>query len=238
MLDKNQKLNIINKLMSFIIAIDGPAGSGKTTTAKRVAEILKVIYLDTGAMYRAVGLYVLSKIGETLDEDKIKPLLNEIEIRFENVSGERRILLNGRDISDEIRNETISQMASKVSTLKSVRDFLVDEQRRISKNTSLVAEGRDIGTVVFPHAQLKFYMDCTIDERAKRRSLEYSEKKIQTDISDIKRQIAERDERDKSRAHAPLKMADDAILIDTTSMSKEEQIQFVVAKAQKLKDCI
>ncbi|MDD3803281.1 MAG: (d)CMP kinase [bacterium] len=224
--------------MSFIIAIDGPAGSGKTTTAKRVAQILKVIYLDTGAMYRAVGYYVLSKLGDTLDEEKIKPLLSEIEIRFENVSSERRIFLNGQDISDEIRNEKMSQMASRVSTLKSVRDFLVEEQRRISKDTSLVAEGRDIGTVVFPDAQLKFYMDCTIEERAKRRFLEYSEKNIEADLEDIKRQIAERDERDKSRAHAPLKMAKDAILIDTTRLSKEEQIKFVVSKAQELKDCV
>lgn len=224
--------------MSFIIAIDGPAGSGKTTTAKRVAEILKVIYLDTGAMYRAVGLYVLSKLGDTLDEEKIAPILSEIKINFENRDGERRIFLNGKDVSEEIRNEKMSQMASKVSTLKSVRDFLVEEQRRISKNTSLVAEGRDIGTVVFPDAQLKFYMDCSIEERAKRRFLEYTEKHIDADFEDIRRQIAERDERDKSRAHAPLKMADDAVLIDTTRLSKEEQIQFVVSKAKKFADCV
>jgi len=224
--------------MSFIIAIDGPAGSGKTTTAKRVAEILKVIYLDTGAMYRAVGLYVLSKLGDTLDEERIAPILPEIKINFENVGGERRIFLNGRDVSEDIRNEKMSQMASKVSTLKSVRDFLVEEQRRISKNTSLVAEGRDIGTVVFPNAQLKFYMDCSIEERAKRRFLEYTEKHMDADFEDIRRQISERDERDKSRAHAPLKMADDAVLIDTTRLSKEEQIQFVVSKAKKLADCV
>jgi len=224
--------------MTFIIAIDGPAGSGKTTTAKRVAEILNIIYLDTGAMYRAVAYFVLLRLGETLEEERIKNLLRNIEIKFKNISNERRIYLNGQDISNEIRNEKISQMASKVSSLKSVRDFLVDEQRRISKGTSLVAEGRDIGTVVFPDAQLKFYMDCSIDERAKRRSLEYLEMKIQADISDIKRQIAERDKRDKERAHAPLKMAKDAILIDTTSLSKEEQINFVIAKAQKIKDCI
>ncbi|MGE3063497.1 MAG: (d)CMP kinase, partial [bacterium] len=224
--------------MSFIIAIDGPAGSGKTTTAKRVAQILKVIYLDTGAMYRAVGLFVLSKLGDTLDEEKIKPILAEIKINFENIDGERRIFLNGKDVSDEIRNEKMSQMASKVSTLKSVRDFLVEEQRRISKNTSLVAEGRDIGTVVFPNAQLKFYMDCTIEERAKRRFLEYSERNVEANLEDIKRQIEERDERDKSRTHAPLKMASDAILIDTTRLSKEEQIKFVVSKAQELKDCV
>ena len=224
--------------MSFIIAIDGPAGSGKTTTAKRVAEILNVIYLDTGAMYRAVAYYVLLKIGDTLDEEKIKALLCEIEIKFENRMNERRILLNKEDISDKIRNEKISQMASRVSTLKSVRDFLVEEQRRISKGTSLVAEGRDIGTVVFPNAQLKFYMDCSIEERAKRRSLEYSEKNVDSDLEDIKRQIAVRDERDKTRAHAPLKMAEDAILIDTTRLSKEEQIKFVVSQAQKIKDCV
>lgn len=224
--------------MSFIIAIDGPAGSGKTTTAKIAAERLKVVYLDTGAMYRAVALYVLSKFGDTQDEELIKSVLSEIHIDFRNDEAERKILLNGVDVSDKIRNEKISSMASKISALKSVRDFLLAEQRNVAKDRSIVAEGRDIGTVVFPNAQLKFFMECTVEERARRRMLEYRSKGIEISEEEIKQQIMERDERDRNRAHAPLRMAENAILIDTTNLSKEDQIQLVVQKAEKLASCL
>lgn len=219
--------------MHLIIAIDGPAGSGKTTTAKESAKRLGIVYLDTGAMYRAAAYYVLSKKTDIENEDEVKKLLPDIEISFINSHSERRILLNGEDVSELIRNEEISQAASKLSTLKSVRDFLVSQQRRIGETNDLVAEGRDIGTVVFPNAQLKFFMQCSVDERAKRRAKEYADRNIRISHEDIKKQIEERDLRDSSRAHAPLKMADDAILIDTTNMSKEEQIQLVVRKAKE-----
>jgi len=219
--------------MHLIIAIDGPAGSGKTTTAKESAKRLGIIYLDTGAMYRATALYVLSKSVDIEDEESIKQILSEIDIYFKNEDGERRIILNGKDVSQNIRNEEISQAASKISTLKSVRDFLVSQQRKIGENDSIVAEGRDIGTVVFPKAVLKFFMQCSVEQRAKRRTDEYAEKNIEISYEEIKKQIEERDLRDSSRAHAPLKMAEDAILIDTTNMSKEEQIQFVVRKAKE-----
>lgn len=219
--------------MHLIIAIDGPAGSGKTTTAKESAKRLGIVYLDTGAMYRAAAYYVLSKKTDVENEEEVKRLLPEIEISFENRGSERRILLNGNDVSELIRTEEISQAASKMSTLKSVRDFLVSQQRKIGESSDLVAEGRDIGTVVFPNATLKFFMQCSVDERARRRAKEYEDKNIKVSYEDIRNQIEERDLRDSSRAHAPLKMAEDAVLIDTTNMSKEEQIQLVVRKAKE-----
>jgi len=222
--------------MNFIIAIDGPAGSGKTTTAKNVAQRMNIIYLDTGAMYRAVAYYIINKGIDILDEDAISKELKNINIELKNIDNEMLIFLNGEDISTKIRNEKISQGASKISTLKSVRDFLVDKQREIGNNNSIVAEGRDMGTVVFPNADLKIFMDCSIEKRAIRRYNEYKEKNINLSLETIKKEIKERDHRDKTRKYAPLKMADDAILLDTTSMSKEEEITFVIEQAKQSKN--
>ena len=218
--------------MTFIITIDGPAGSGKTTTAKGSAEKLGMIYLDTGAMYRAAALYMIKNNIDVMNENIVKEHLININITFDK---DRNIFLNNENVSKEIRNEEISQAASKISTLKCVRDFLVSLQRDIGNKCDIVAEGRDMGTVVFPNAALKFYIECSIDERAKRRYNEYLKNRIDVEIDNIKDEIEIRDNRDKTRKYAPLRMAENAILIDTTKLSKEDQIKFVIEKAKTVR---
>ncbi len=218
--------------MNLVITIDGPAGSGKTTTAKAVAKALNIMYLDTGAMYRAVALYMLRHNIDTLDEKIVKMNLKNVSIDFIYKQGNGSIILNNEDVSNEIRNETISQAASKVSTLKDVRDFLAAQQRQIGMKHDVVAEGRDMGTVVFPDAPYKFFMECSVEGRAKRRADEYLAKGEEADYNKILEEIKIRDNRDRTREHAPLRMAEDAILIDTTRMSKEEQITFVISTVE------
>ncbi len=218
--------------MTFIITIDGPAGSGKSTTAKGSAEKLGMIYLDTGAMYRVTALYMIKMNVDIMDGNTIRKYLKNINITFDK---KRNIFLNNKNVSEEIRNEEISQAASKISTLKCVRDFLVSLQRDIGSKCDIIAEGRDMGTVVFPDAALKFYIECSIDERAKRRYNEYLQNRIDVDIDDIKDEIEIRDNRDKTRKYAPLRMAENAILIDTTKLSKEDQINFVTKKAKTVR---
>lgn len=219
--------------MGFVIAIDGPAGSGKTTTAKISARQLGMIYLDTGAMYRAVALYMIEKGINIDNEEAVKNELNNIKLTFDK---KRNIFLNDRNVSGLIRNEEISQGASKVSVHPSVRSFLVDMQRKIGHMNDIVAEGRDMGTVVFPDAPLKFFIKCSIDERARRRYNDYLENGNDITLDELKQEIEKRDERDSTRKYAPLRMADDAILIDTTNLSKEEQIDIVVKKAETVRE--
>lgn len=218
--------------MNLVITIDGPAGSGKTTTAKAVAKALDIMYLDTGAMYRAVALYMIRNGIDTLNEEEVTKRLGELNIDFVYRNGKGIIMLNGEDVSSAIRNEDVSQGASKVSTLKPVRDFLAAQQRKIGEKHDVVAEGRDMGTVVFPDSRYKFFMECSVEQRAKRRFEEYREKGQEADYENILEEIKIRDNRDRTREHAPLRMADDAILIDTTRMSKEEQIAFVVSTVE------
>lgn len=218
--------------MNLVITIDGPAGSGKTTTAKAVAKALNIMYLDTGAMYRAVALYMLRHNIDTLDGKAVGMNLENVSIDFIYKDGNGSIMLNNEDVSGEIRNETVSQAASKVSTLKDVRDFLAAQQRQVGMKRDVVAEGRDMGTVVFPDAPYKFFMECSIEGRAKRRADEYLAKGEKADYNKILEEIKIRDNRDRNREHAPLRMAEDAILIDTTRMSKEEQITFVISTVE------
>ncbi len=217
--------------MNFIVTIDGPAGAGKTFTAKESARVLGMLYLDTGAMYRSVALYMLNNHIDIMSEDVI-PALNEIKISFDN---DRNIFLNNMNVSDEIRTEKVSQGASRVSTIKEVRSFLVKQQREIGNISDIVAEGRDMGTIVFPNAQVKFFLECSIDERTRRRYNDYLKKGIDIDYDKLKAEIISRDQRDTTRQYAPLRKADDAILIDTTKLSKEDQISFVIEKAEAIR---
>ncbi len=209
-----------------VIAIDGPSGAGKSTVAKLVAEKLGYFYLNTGAMYRAVALY-LHKKGKTPDNVITEEDLKGIELDFDN---EGNIYLNGENVAEKILSPEISKLASDFSKLPVVRKVLTEQQRKIGLKKPSVLEGRDIGTVVFPDAKYKFFLDATPEERAKRRYLQLKEKNPDTKINfeEILKQQIERDKQDSSRDIAPLKKADDAVYIDTTGMEIKDVVQKIL----------
>jgi len=200
--------------MNFTVAIDGPAGSGKSTIAKIVCKELGFTHIDTGAMYRAVGLYALNKKIDIYDEEAVNNILDEIDIKY--VDG--KIYLNGNDVSGVIRTPEVSNAASRVSSYKLVREKLVYLQQKASENGMYILDGRDIGYKVLPNANLKVFLTASIDCRAQRRFLELPN----ANLEEIKEQIKIRDHNDSTRKESPLKMADDAILVDTTEMTIEE----------------
>ena len=206
----------------MVIAIDGPAGAGKSTVAKFLAKKLNIVYLDTGAMYRAIGLKVYDDGCEMSDHDRIKELLDAADIEIKYEDGTQTVWLDGKDVSKEIRLNHISKMASDVSAIPFVRVKLVEMQRKIASKQSTVLDGRDIGTVVFPNAEYKFFLTATVDERANRRYKELLEKGQNADLEIIKKEIEQRDYNDSHRVTSPLKKADDAIEIDTTGLDIEQ----------------
>ena len=207
------------------VAIDGPAGAGKSTIARAVAARLGFIYVDTGALYRAVGLYGLRKGADTTSADQMLPLLEEIQVELAYVEQEQRVLLNGEDVSQAIRVNQASMAASNVSAIQGVRDFLFDLQKNMARRHNVVMDGRDIGTVVLPEAQVKIFLTATPEERATRRYNELLEKGQQVNFDQLLAEVKQRDYNDSHRAAAPLKQADDAVLVDTTGLTKEESIQ-------------
>jgi len=213
----------MNKPIS--IAIDGPAAAGKSSIARAIAASLGFIYVDTGAMYRAIGCYALGNGVATNDAAAVNALLPEIEldVRYEN--GEQRIYLNGEDVSVAIRRPEMSMAASNVSAIPEVRTFLLEQQRSFAKTQSVVMDGRDIGTVVLPDATVKFFLTASVDERTKRRLIEYEEKGQIVKFDDLLEEMIRRDKQDSERAAAPLKQADDAVLVDNTSFTKEETLE-------------
>ena len=217
------------------IAIDGPAGAGKSTMARAVAKELGYIYVDTGAIYRTVGYYVdFCGIGPK-DIDMVTRLLDEvnIEIRYDE-AGAQQMILNGRDVSGEIRTQRMGDYASKLSTLQVVRDFLLDVQRDMARNHNVVMDGRDIGTVVLPDAQVKIFLTASAEVRAKRRLLELQEKgDRKSTFESVLREIRERDERDTNRAIAPLKPAADAVHLDTSELTIDEAVAAMKAIIEK-----
>lgn len=208
--------------MSFIVAIDGPAGVGKGTIAKIVAEKFKLINIDTGATFRCVTLEMLNRNIKLDEEDKIIKLLNEINIEIEKVHSEDIVLLNGKDVSLEIRTPKVNEFVSPVSTLKIVRENLLYLQRKMAEGKNVIVEGRDIGTTVFPNADVKIYLDATPEERANRRVKQNIEKGIECSYEQVLESVKNRDKIDSSRETAPLKRAKDAIYIDCTELSLEE----------------
>ena len=216
--------------MGFVVAIDGTSGSGKTTTARKVSELLDWLYLDTGATYRAVAYFVLKLGINPNDESKVTQILDELNIEIKKISGEQRTIVNGEDVSDELRTIQVSKAVTPISKIKEVRKYLVGIQRKIVDDKNAIIEGRDIGTVVFPDADIKFYMDANINIRASRREKQDSI----GDLEEVKKDLKRRDCHDSKRKESPLKKADDAFLLDTSSLTIAEQVDIVVSEIKKL----
>lgn len=210
------------------IAIDGPSGAGKSTISKMLAKKLGIIYLDTGAMYRAVALYVSRKGVDVNDRDKVVPLLTEIEIEFRGEGDEKKIYLNGEDVSAAIREHAVSKMASDVSKIKEVRLFLVEQQRAIAKKNDVVLDGRDITSYVLPDSKYKFFLTATPEERARRRYEELKAKGSDISYETILADVNDRDYNDTHRDFAPLVQTEDSVFIDSTDMSTDEVIEVIL----------
>ncbi len=219
----------------LVIAIDGPASSGKSTTAKLVADKLGLMYLDTGAMYRAIALKIYQSGIELTDKAALTKLLNSTTVSQVNRGGEVHFLLDGEDVSEAIRTPEISLWVGPVSEHALVREYLVDWQREIGKDGGIVADGRDIGTVVFPGADLKVYLTADSHVRAVRRHKELAARGITQSVDDVEEAIIKRDQRDSTREHSPLRKADDAVAIDTSRCTVGDQVETVLALVKKLK---
>lgn len=217
----------------FIIALDGPAASGKSTTARLVAKKLGYIYIDTGAMYRACALSSLNKKISLDNPTLLNQMLDEIEIKIEQTNQGNKILLNGKDVSAEIREENISLLSSKIASIPEVRKKMVFLQQKMGKNGGIVMDGRDIGTVVFPNADFKFFIVASYSVRAKRRWQELQSKGINSDLRTIEEELKWRDKNDSERKSSPLQKAQDAYEIDTTSLSIDEQVDLIIKKITK-----
>jgi len=222
----------------MIIAIDGPSGAGKSTVGKILAKRLGLVYLDTGAMYRAVGLAVLRAKIDPADTETIINLVKNLSIEFKGLGDELRIFLDGEDVSEQIRDERVSKMASIVSTIPEVRRILVERQRQIGTQSGngCVLDGRDIGTVVFPDADFKFFLTAKPEARARRRYEENLKKGIQTSYEDTLAEIQDRDLRDTSRLDSPLQIPENAFVIDTSEMDLEEvlsQLLDIISQRRK-----
>ena len=216
--------------MKPVIAIDGPAGAGKSTVSRRVARVLGLRYVDSGAMYRVVGVLADEQRTDLADSRALAALCDGLELRFEETDDGVRVLANGRDLSRAIRTAAAGQLASKVSVVPVVRERLVALQRAMAAGGGVVMEGRDIGTVVLPGATVKVFLVASAAERARRRCAELAARGEAADLEQVTREIEERDRRDQSRAHSPLRPADDAVLVDTTS----EPIEAVVERVRAL----
>jgi cytidylate kinase len=218
----------------LIVAIDGPAGSGKSTSAKLVAQKLGYLYIDTGAMYRAVTLMVLRSEIPLENTDKITELAEDIDIRLEYVNGKTSVFVSGENITEEIRTKTVNSSVSEISKIEGVRTALVAKQREMKDlNNGIVMEGRDIGTVVFPDADIKIFLTASIEQRTKRRVKEFEEKGIEVSLDEIKENILHRDVIDSTRSVSPLKKAPDAVEIDTSKVTIEEQVNLILNVVKK-----
>ena len=215
------------------VAIDGPASSGKSTISKLIAKENHFVYLDTGAMYRVVTLAVLRNNISLDDYEAIENLVQNIEIRFLMKDGKQSVFMNGEDVTDEIRSVEVTKNVSAVSAIKEVRTRLVHLQQEIAENHSIIMDGRDIGTVVLPQAEIKIFLVASVEERAKRRFIENQEKGIEMSYEELVEDIRRRDHIDSTRKESPLKKAEDAIEIDTTTMTIEDVVKTVTALIQK-----
>ena len=213
--------------MSFNIAIDGPAGAGKSTIAKQLAKELSFIYVDTGAMYRSMALYFMRNGIAKEDEAAISDACKTVEVSIAYENGEQQVLLNGENVSKEIRKEEVGKMASATSVYKEVRTKLVELQQKLAADKDVIMDGRDIGTCVLPNTQVKIYLTASVETRAERRYQELQEKGAACDLEVIKKDIADRDYQDMHREISPLKQAEDAILVDSSDMGIEEVVETI-----------
>lgn len=213
----------------YIIAVDGPSAAGKSCLSKEISDKLNIVYIDTGAMYRAVALYFLENNINMEDENEVQKALDNINIKFKRLENKLRVFLNDNDISEEIRTEQIGMMASKVSAVPKVRYDMVDRQRKLSEESSVILDGRDIGSVVFPNADLKIYLTASEEERAKRRLIDLELKGIKTTYEEVLSDIKKRDYNDINKPISPLVKTEDAVLLDTTDMTREEVISKVIS---------
>lgn len=214
--------------MSYCIAVDGPAGAGKSTIAKSIAKKLGIIYVDTGAMYRAMALFMLQENIDPAEKEKISKACQNADITITYENGEQVVLLNGKNVNGMIRTEEVGNMASASSVNRDVRVKLVELQQKLAKSTSVIMDGRDIGTCVLPDADVKVYLTASSTVRAKRRYEELKNKGISCDLEQIEADIIERDNRDMNREISPLKQAEDAILVDSSEMNIDEVIEAII----------
>ena len=221
---------MLNKRLN--IAIDGPAGAGKSTIAKMVSKKLNCIYVDTGAMYRAVALFFIKNGIASDDEKRIAKEIENIHVDIQFEAGDQKVLLNGKDVTEEIRAERVGKWASEISKYTVVREYLVKMQREVAAKQDVVMDGRDIGTVVLPQANVKIYLTASSKIRAMRRYNELTQKGVFCDIHDIEQGIMERDAQDMNREISPLRQAKDAILIDSSNMTIDEVVEKIVSLAR------
>lgn len=219
--------------MGYNIAIDGPAGAGKSTIAKKLARELDFIYVDTGAMYRAIAYFFIENGIESLDGINVKVLCAQIDIRISYEDGNQQVILNGKNVTSHLRDEAVGKMASNVAVNGDVREKLLDLQKYIANEADVVMDGRDIGTKILPDAELKVFLTASVDVRAKRRYDELVAKGIESNLEEIKEDIRIRDERDMNREISPLCQADDAVLIDSSFMTIDEVVAEIISLYNK-----
>lgn len=214
--------------MSFIVGIDGPAGSGKGTVTKEISNKLGLINIDTGSTYRCVALEVLNQKVSLDDKDKIIQIARDIKIDIKNTPEGDSVFLNGKDVTKDIRSKEVTKIVSPVSSIKEVRFIMVDMQRKLAEGKNVIMEGRDICTYVFPNADVKIYLDASVEERAKRRFKENREKNIDMTYEEVYENIRKRDENDKAKEIGALKLAKDSIVVDTTSLSIDQVVEKII----------
>ena len=215
--------------MGYNVAIDGPAGAGKSTIAKKIAKEMGFIYVDTGAMYRALAIHFLKKGLKPEDTEEIKKACKDAVVSLQYEDGVQQVYLNGENVTAMLREEKVGNMASVSSAIGEVRAQLLELQREMARTNDVVMDGRDIGTHILPNANVKVYLTASVEERARRRFVELQEKGVACDLNEIAHDIAERDYRDMNREIAPLKQAEDAVLIDSSNMTIEEVVQAIIS---------
>lgn len=215
--------------MGYSVAIDGPAGAGKSTIAKRVAKEKDFIYIDTGAMFRAMAIHFLRCGIAADDHEKISEAVKDVNVTISYENGEQQVFLNGENVTGQLRTEEVGNMASASSVVGDVRTKLLELQRNLAATSNVVMDGRDIGTVVLPNADVKVYLTASVEVRAQRRYKELIEKGLSADIEQIKKDIEERDYRDMNREIAPLRQAEDAVLVDSSNLTIEESAQAILS---------